>query len=178
MRGLAIVAIVCGGCSLQRPEQCPPSGAWQSRSLILRVGSDGVHRSEDAGATWVRESSSGANDVFGVGAPGDWDAFAVGQGGALWRASSPQWSRYESGTTADLHSVVNIAGDWYAAGDAGTVIKMPSPNSDPTAPVRGWRRVEVPATERLWCVFGTARDDVQVIGEGVALRWDGSAWER
>jgi photosystem II stability/assembly factor-like uncharacterized protein len=83
----------------------------------------GIWRSDDLGASFVREAALGVSlDAVSVSDDGT-RAIAAGAGGALFvRDSAGAWHASSSGTTAGLHAALITLTGYYVVGDSGTLL--------------------------------------------------------
>lgn len=138
-----------------------------------------VRRSQRGGA-FEAVAADGTDTLWWVGRGGE-STFLVGERGAIFRASSTgALERMTSPTTATLYGV------WGASeSEVWAVGGSPLGNgpNDVLLKFDGAAWAVVPSPEplgvALFKVWGSARDDVFVVGQqGVVLHYDGSAWSR
>jgi hypothetical protein len=110
-----------------------------------------------------------SNSYYGATAAGP-DTIFVGYGGSIVRWAGTSGSIEPSGTTAGLYDVQPIGGTFYAVGDGGTVLVR-------NAATQSWSRVTVPTTAALNALWGTAADNIWVVGaNGTILHRSAAGW--
>jgi hypothetical protein len=129
-----------------------------------------------AGGAWESVSGvSGTETLWWVSS-----GFVVGERGALYRVSGGALEKLPSLANATLFGV------WGASADeAWAVGGSPLGNGENDVILRwdgaAWSRMPIamPLDVAYFKVWGSARDDVWIVGEqGVALHFDGTAWTR
>lgn len=130
------------------------------------------------GTAWVRRDVPGTSlltNIYGFTAN---DVYAVGMGGLILHYDGDAWSQIPSGTDATLYGLWGASGEdvWIVGGTAGgtgsaVVLRGTSGEFAPVADMSADLR---PAT--LFKVHGYSPDDVIMVGDAGALRWNGSEW--
>ncbi len=131
------------------------------------------------GTGWTpREVPGGSRLVNAYGFTAS-DVYAVGGGGLILHYDGVAWTQIESGTNATLFGLWGSSGDdvWIVggdiAGDAASAVVLRGTHAS-FAPV-----TDLPADLRpstIFKVHGFAPDDVLMVGDSGALRWNGSEW--
>jgi hypothetical protein len=94
------------------------------------------------------------------------DVWAIGARGTVMRSDGTGWERIESGTTEDLLDVWMASdSDGWFVGEGGTILRW---NGTGFAPVVSG------TTATLTGVHGIGTNDVVIVGDRIALRWNGS----
>lgn len=139
---------------------------------LLAVG-DRIFGSTD-GVTWSLELSpnlpnnGSLHDVWI--APDGSTAFAVGDGGALFRKTGTTWAAIPSPTTTRLNAVWgSAANDVFAAGNLGTMLHF-----DGTT----WRVQYTGSGQNFTSLSGSGAGDVFAVGTDVRYHYDGVSWRR
>lgn len=114
-------------------------------------------------------TAPGAPDFSAVSAVSATEAWAVGDGGAIYRFDGSSWSKVNSGTGVALRGVWAAGSDdVWAVGDAGTVIRVK--NGSAAAMSGG-------TTQNLLAVWGTSASDIWAVGAaGTVVRYSGTAF--
>ena len=100
-------------------------------------------------------------------------AFAVGSGGTVLVWDGSEWTREESGVTADLEGISGVVTgegvpELLAVGAQGTVIHRGAAGT--------WEPLASGVTEHLFAVWVRSPTDAFLVGEsGTVLRWSGTA---
>jgi hypothetical protein len=158
------------------------AGVWgSSPSDVFAVGAGGTVLHYD-GQSWSPMSvPSGGASLAGIWGSSGTDVFTVGDHGAILHYDGASWVQMLGGASS-LHRVWgSSATDVFAVGEVGTVLHY-----DGTS----WKRVTVPITHYLSGIWGTADQQVFVVGgqfvggvrnwywaEGpVVLHYDGEGW--
>jgi len=93
---------------------------------IWLAGTGGAIVHSPDGVAWTVQPSGTTEDLFGIGASGQKDVFAVGSSGTIVHWNGVSWSAMASGTTADLQSVETSGGGGFlnvwAVGSGGTIL--------------------------------------------------------
>lgn len=132
---------------------------------------------ENQPAALLSVAGTGPTDVYAVGADSN-----DGRGPLVLHYDGEAWTRLITGVTdADLWwiSVTPIDGDFFMAGSNGVILQY-----DPSG--GGFMRHTTPGTERLFGVWGLARDDIWAVGgldespdtSGTIWHYDGEMWTR
>ncbi len=136
------------------------NGLWAANATsIFAVGPSGmILLGNGAGGSWVPFAGVPTSaELLAVWAASPTDATAVGRGGVILHFDGSFWTVQASGTTEDLRAVWGIAGQVWAAGDGGTVLR----NSG-----TGWAgAATVPAlwagtNDRITGLWGTSPTDL------------------
>jgi len=130
------------------------------------------------GTGWTQRAVPGSSLLWNVYGFSATDAYAVGQNGLILHYDGSDWTQVESGTDATLFGLWGASGTdvWIVGRDAASAAVVLRGTSDGFAPV-----TSIPAdmrTTALYKVHGFAADDVMMVGDGGALRWNGSDWSR
>jgi Photosynthesis system II assembly factor YCF48 len=89
----------------------PSTVATPNEKVSWRVGREGtIERSEDAGATWSRQTSGIVNDLVAGSAPSDKVCWVVGQLGTILRTTDAgtTWTKVHSPVNEDILSVFAV----------------------------------------------------------------------
>ncbi len=104
----------------------PDYGVVNPTARVLIVGDDVMFSHDPIAGTWasVAPPEGGWGELRAVHADRESKVLAVGRGGVIWSASSPQgpWTREDAGTDADLWTVHN----GLIGGDGGLVLARDS----------------------------------------------------
>ena len=97
------------------------------------------------------------------------DIFAVGDRGCIYHYDGLEWTRMESGATANLNGVWGFAGDdVYAVGAGGVILHYDGLE---------WSPMTSPTTKDMRGVWGSSTSDVFAAGaSGTIIHYDGVAW--
>lgn len=173
---VAFAVVGCGGS----PAVIDPGGPDGAPGPASDGGVDDGGVVDDAGAAadggaaacpsgqWCTEPAP----VTGVLLSAVWavdarDVFAVGDGGTILHRRDGRWTQLTSGTTANLRGVwAASASDAWAVGEDGTALRYDGAT---------WTRVGA-LTIDLHAVFGTAADDVYLVGTGTVVHFDGKSF--
>ena len=197
----ALVLLVAGGCS--DPVEPEPTASWK----VVQQGLDGALLSifiDAAGDVWLAGADRDGKGptLLHRGGDGAWKTLEPGGSGDLWwvfsRKAGEVWSvggngrvlqhDVAAGTFVDLASATTatLYGIWGAAdGPLWAVGGFVFDSQKPGVLLRidGAKITSVPLpaevkpNESLFKVWGSAADDVWVIGDkGSTLHFDGSAW--
>ncbi len=149
---------------MRAPTTLPETGSWNDLSsageLVIAAGADsegGGLLAVFDGTTWSTATVPEVMNAAFVVAPTE--AYAVGQGGASYRFDGLAWTAIASGTTSDLHAVWARAGDMWAGGQGGTVVREATP-------------VDIGTAADVLSISGSADDDVFIVTDeaGAAIR--------
>ena len=129
----------------------------------------GVTERCDDATGWCHENAPVGNQLAGVWALNDADAWAVGSRGVAVHWDGNAWTLVETGIRTDLTAVWGAAtDDVWAVGANGIVLHWDGAAFSPMYPGIGGL---------LLAVSGTATDDVWMIGaDGMAAHWDGASF--
>jgi hypothetical protein len=131
------------------------------------------------GTAWRRLAVPGSSllwNVYGFRAA---DAYAVGDNGLILHYDGDTWTQVPSGTNATLFGLWGASGDdvWIVGRDLTTNSAVVLRGTDD-----GFTPVTTIPTElrptALYKAHGFAPDDVVMVGDGGALRWNGSEWRK
>jgi hypothetical protein len=148
-----------------------PDDAWA-------VGLGGTILHFTAG-TWTRVQSGVVVHLTGVWGAGPANIFAVGRMGPLTMPTRPtalhwngtDWQMVSGGLAGDLFAVAGSRDEAVAVGQMGGVFRIGAGN------MGVWQKVDVGSTMNpLYGVWARNATDVWVVGERVALHYDGSRW--
>jgi trimeric autotransporter adhesin len=89
--------------------------------------------------------------------------------GTLLRRRHDGWTREDSGTASDLHSVWGLGeDDVWAVGDRGTILRRGG---------EGWTARDSGTLSALRAIWGAGPDDIWAVGDyGTIQKWEGAAW--
>jgi hypothetical protein len=140
---VAALAVGAAGCD---DTVAPGAGAWRS--------------------SWSHPLPHGAT-IRGIGGPGDFNQWAVGDGGLIVHYRGLGWSAVPSPTTRALRDVVAFSdGAVFMVGDGGTIIGP------------GLRAQASPTTSDLYALFGYSANNLIAVGAGGAIvANDGGGWQ-
>jgi len=155
-----------------------PVTAW-SPDLAWMAGEDGALYEWD-GTNWIAVVLP-VPDVLAVGGTED-TVWLAGTYGTVASTTGDGWTIEQPGPGVDLHAVWNDGdGLPWVAGAEGTVLRQ-TPD--------GWEELGPGGEETLYGIWGSGTEDVWVVGgtasrkqsasdpgEGIVLRWTGTAWE-
>jgi hypothetical protein len=154
-------------------------GIWgSSPDDVFAVGGGGTVLHYD-GQSWSPMSvPSGSPLLNGIWGSSGTDVFAVGQDGAILHYDGASWVEMYDGAFS-LNTVWgSSATDVFAVGEWGTVLHYDGAS---------WKRLGVRRTEHLTGIWGTADNDIFVVGTAdgwewwggpaVVLHYDGAGWE-
>jgi hypothetical protein len=110
-------------------------------------------------------TTSQLNGVWGSGG----QAFAVGQGGQIYRYDGSAWTKVSSGTAQNLNGVAGSGpSDVHAVGKGGTILRYDG---------QSWQAASSPTSNDLSAVWLRQAGDGFAVGwKGTILRLQGTAW--
>ncbi|HVE44664.1 MAG TPA: hypothetical protein VNC84_05965 [Gammaproteobacteria bacterium] len=127
-----------------------------------------------SGGVWTKLTAISGNNLYGVSTVSTSEAWAVGQGGVIFRWNGTAWSTFSSPVTTDLNAIVmqDTNGDGLA--DAGFAVG----NSQRILTYNGssWSFVDLGGTNLFGVDMYNAQDAWAVGASGLILHWDGSSW--
>lgn len=155
--------------------QAPLYGIWASTDSEIFVAGGGglILRSTDRGITWSRLSSGTSETLFGIWGQGaDGPIYAFGYRGMLLY-STDHGEHFTAVTginsQASLFGMGGTAGDFYIAGESGTVLH----SSDGTT----WAALTAPSAQPLYAVWATPGEVFITGDDGVYRTRDaGLSW--
>jgi hypothetical protein len=153
--------------------------SWDAQGIAIRFAAVGGSGPTDVwavgggeidhydGVGWGRVEN-GVGNLRDVWASGPGDAFAVGDGGAIWHWDGTSWTAQASPVTTPLAAVWGAAPDDVFAVGAGGALHY-----DGTA----WTTMDVGTQVALADVEGTSGSDVFAVGDaGHVFHHDGTRW--
>ncbi len=138
-----------------------------SANHVVAVGTNGVILQWN-GTQWIPMTSGTTRTLTAVYVESPSVAFAVGVEGTALRLSGNTWVVTATSSAADLYGVWSLGGTTVAVGAAGTALQFNG---------NGWNALQLPTSETLNAISGTAPDDIYVVGSlTTVLHFDGSGW--
>lgn len=162
-----------------------PLCAWGPARGDVWLGGGGVGAGPGAlllhwdGHELAEVATGRAETIWWVHGTSAKDVWAVGERGLALHAAGGAFSPVATGTTATLYGVwaASPTDAWVAGGSpAGNGPNDVLLHWDGAA----WSAAQLPDAvgAAYFKVWGRAKDDVFVVGQGTALHWDGRAWTR